>query len=150
MPKRSKARVLALQIIFQFQAQSDSFLEKIDDFVKGVGLDAGLSSYGRELALQTWHNRTEADELINKFARDWRASSLPAVDLAILRLAIYEMLHRPDVPDKVVINEAIELAKTYSTERSSQFINGLLDTVMKSTTQDKNPAVNNADGKAGG
>ncbi len=132
MPKRSKARVLALQIIFQFQAQSDDFLEKIDDFVKGVGLDAGLSSYGQELALQAWHKRSEADELIDKFARDWRASSLPAVDLAILRLAICEMLHHPKVPDKVVINEAIELAKTYSTERSSQFINGLLDTVMKS------------------
>ncbi len=133
MPKRSKARVLALQIIFQFQAQSESFLEKIDDFVKEAGLDASLSSYGRELALQAWAKRSEADELIDKFARDWRAPSLPAVDLAILRLAIWEMLHQLEVPDKVVINEAIELAKTYSTERSSKFINGLLDTIMKST-----------------
>jgi len=58
---------------------------------------------------------------------------LPAVDKAILRLAICEMLHCPDVPVKVAIDEAIKLAKTYSTERSSQFINGLLDTVMKST-----------------
>ncbi len=134
MPKRSKARVLALQIIFQFQAQSESFLEKIDEFVKEAGFDSGLSSYGRELALQAWRKRAEADELINKFARDWTASSLPAVDLTILRLAISEMLHHPDVPDKVVIDEAIELAKSYSTERSSQFINGLLDTIMKSTT----------------
>ena len=133
MPKRSKARVLALQIIFQLQAQSDDFLAKLDDFVKEAGLDAGLSSYGRELALQAWRKRSEDDELIDKFARDWRASSLPAVDLAILRLAICEMLHHPEVPDKVVIDEAIELAKTYSTERSSQFINGLLDTIMKST-----------------
>ena len=89
MPKRSKARVLALQIIFQLQAQSDNFLEKIDDFVKEAGLDAGLSGYGRELALGTWQNRSEADELVNKFARDWTASSLPAVDLPILRVAIY-------------------------------------------------------------
>ncbi len=142
MAKRSKARVLALQIIFQLQAQSDDFLAKLDDFVKGVGLDAGLSSYGRELALQAWHNRSEADELIDKFARDWTASSLPAVDLATLRLAICEMLHHPEVPDKVVIDEAIELAKTYSTERSSQFINGLLDTIMKSTAAHaEDPAV---------
>ena len=133
MPKRSKARVLALQIIFQLQAQSDDFLAKLDDFVKEVGLDASLSSYGRELALQAWANRSEADELIDKFAHDWQASSLPVVDLAILRLAICEMLHQLEVPGKVVINEAIELAKTYSTERSSQFINGLLDTIMKST-----------------
>ena len=132
MPKRSKARVLALQIIFQLQAQADDFLAKLDDFVKEAGFDAKLSSYGRELALEAWAKRTEADELIDKFAHDWRASSLPAVDLAILRLAICEMLQRDEVPDKVVIDEAIELAKTYSTERSSQFINGLLDTIMKS------------------
>ncbi len=133
MPKRSKARVLALQIIFQLQAQSDNFLEKIDDFVKEAALDAGLSRSGRQLALGSWQNRSEADELINKFARDWTATSLPAVDLTILRLAIYEMLHCPEVPDKVAIDEAIKLAKTYSTERSSKFINGLLDTIMKST-----------------
>lgn len=132
MPKRSKARVLALQIIFQLQVQSDSFAEQINGFIKGAALDAGLSRYGRQLALGTWENRSQADELIDKFAREWTAASLPAVDLAILRLAIYEMLHCPDVPDKVVIDEAIELAKAYSTGNSSQFINGLLDTVMKS------------------
>ena len=131
MPKRSKARVLALQIIFQLEGQSDEFPATLDDFIKEAGLDASLSSYGRELALQAWAKRSEADELIDKFAHDWRATSLPAVDLAILRLAICEMLHRDKVPDKVVINEAIELAKTYSTERSSKFINGLLDTIMK-------------------
>ncbi|KKL87495.1 hypothetical protein LCGC14_1934170, partial [marine sediment metagenome] len=85
MPKRSKARVLALQIIFQLQGQSDDSLAKLDDFVKEAGLDASLSSYGRELALEAWANRSEADELIDKFAHDWRASSLPAGGLAILR-----------------------------------------------------------------
>ena len=88
MPKRSKARVLALQITFQFQAQSDSFSEHVDAFVKDAGLDAGLSRYGRELAMGTWKNRSEADELIDKFARDWRASSLPAVSARIDRIAL--------------------------------------------------------------
>ena len=133
MPKRSKARALALQIIFQLQSQSDSFLGQIDDFIKDAGLDASLSRYGRDLALQAWEKRKQADELIDKFAHDWTASSLPAVDRAILRLAICELLHCPDVPPKVAIDEAIKLAKSYSTERSSQFINGLLDTVMKSS-----------------
>ena len=144
MPKRSKARTLALQITFQLQMQSDSFLDRIDDFVKEAKLQAGLSRYGRELALQAWENRSEADELINKFARDWTSSSLPAVDLAILRLAICEMLHQEDVPKKVVIDEAIKLAKTYSTDRSSQFINGVLDTVMKSiSSQGEKSVLNN-------
>ena len=133
MPKRSKARALALQIIFQLQSQSDSFLDQIDDFIKDAGLEASLSRYGRDLALLAWEKRQQADELIDKFAKDWTSSSLPAVDLGILRLAICEMLHCPDVPAKVAIDEAIELAKSYSTERSSQFINGLLDSVMKST-----------------
>ena len=132
MPKRRKARVLALQIIFQLQNRSDAFQEQVDDFVKDVDLDPALSGYGRELALQAWADRAGADALINKFARDWTADSLPAVDLAILRLAIYEMLHCPDVPPKVAIDEAIELAKVYSTEPSSRFINGLLDSIMKS------------------
>ena len=143
MPKRSKARTLALQITFQLQMQSDSFLDQIDDFVKEAKLEAGLIRYGRELALQAWQNRSEADELINKYAKDWTSSSLPAVDLAILRLAICEMLHQGDVPKKVVIDEAIELAKIYSTEKSSQFINGLLDTVMKSiASHDKETVLN--------
>ena len=141
MPKRSKARALAMQIIFQLQIQSDSFLDQIDDFTKDAGLDAGLSRYGRELGLLAWEKRNEADELIDRFAKDWTASSLPAVDLAILRLAICEMLHFPEVPMKVSIDEAIKLAKSYSTERSGKFINGLLDTVMKSSDKNGEDAI---------
>ena len=141
MPKRSKARVLALQIIFQLQSQSDNFLQRVDDFVKDANLDAGLSRYGRQLALGAWANRSEADALIDKFARDWTAAGLPAVDSAILRLAIYEMRHCPDVPDKVAIDEAIELAKIYSTDSSSRFINGLLDSVMKSNPTNSDDTV---------
>lgn len=131
MPKRSKARALALQIVFQLEAQSESFLGQVDAFAKEAGLDSGLSRYGRELAQQAWEHRTEADELINKFAKDWTTASIPKADRAILRLAICEMLHREDVPDKVAIDEAIELAKAYSTKDSSKFINGILDTVLR-------------------
>ena len=143
MPKRSKARVLALQIIFQLQSQYDNFLQRVDDFVKDAHLDVGLSSYGRQLALGAWANRTQADALIDKFARDWTAASLPAVDRAVLRLAIYEMLHCSDVPDKVAIDEAIEMAKVYSTDSSSRFINGLLDALMKSTDNSSEDTVPN-------
>ena len=91
MPKRSKARALAMQIIFQLQIQSDRFLDQIDDFVKNAGLDAGLSRYGRELGLLAWEKRSEADELIGKFAKDWTASSLPAcVEKAEDRLCLHD------------------------------------------------------------
>lgn len=131
MPKRSKARVLALQIIFQLEAQSENFLGQVEGFVKEAGLEKSLSRYGRELAQQAWENRAQADGLIDKFARDWTAAGMPAVDRAILRLAICEMLLRADVPDKVAIDEAIKLAKEYSTEASSRFINGVLDAILK-------------------
>ena len=143
MPKRSKARVLALQIIFQLQSQSDDFLEQVDGFIKDANLEPPLGCYGREIALGAWTNRSEADALIDKFARDWTAASLPDVDRAVLRLAIYEMIHCSDVPPKVAIDEAIKLAKIYSTQRSSQFINGLLDTIMKSTLSNSEDTIPN-------
>lgn len=74
----------------------------------------------------------EIDELIEDHAEGWSVDRLPAVDRAILRLAVWELLEQFDVPDAVVIDEAIELAKEYSTERSSGFINGVLDAVARS------------------
>jgi len=146
MPKRSKARALALQIIFQLQVQAEKFLDQVDDFVKEAALDSSLSSYARQLAVEAWQNRAEADELIVKFAPHWPVANLPAVDLAIIRLAVCELFHHPEVPPKVAIDEAIKLAKIYSTERSSSFINGLLDTIMKSTvTADKSTGNNHGD-----
>ena len=141
MPKRRKARVLALQIIFQLQSRGDDFLDQMDGFVQEAEFESSISDYGRELALQAWNDRANTDAIIDKFARDWTATSLPAVDLAILRLAIYEMLHRPDVPPKVAIDEAIEMAKVYSTESSSRFINGLLDSVMKADPAESENAI---------
>ena len=146
MPKRSKARALALQIIFQLQTQSEEFLPQVEKFVEDAGLDSGLSRYARELAVKAWEHRAQADELINKFARDWTAPSLPAVDRAILRLAICEMLHHPDIPAKVAIDEAIKLAKTFSTKASGRFINGILDAVLKSGACPEDAACANQQG----
>jgi transcription antitermination protein NusB len=69
------------------------------------------------------------DELIGRFARDWAVDRMPAVDRNILRLAVYELLERPDVPTAAVISEAVELAKRYSTDESGRFVNGVLASV---------------------
>jgi N utilization substance protein B len=66
------------------------------------------------------------DELIQRYAKNWDLERMPALDRAILRLATYELGHRPDVPRNVVINEAVELAKVFSTEESGKFVNGML------------------------
>lgn len=77
-------------------------------------------------------HRAEADDLIKRFAENWDLHRIAAVDRTILRLAIYEMLHRDDIPPVVSINEAVDLAKKFSTEQSGRFVNGILDKV-KST-----------------
>ncbi|HEX2163997.1 MAG TPA: transcription antitermination factor NusB [Thermoanaerobaculia bacterium] len=76
-------------------------------------------------------HREEIDRLIRTQADNWRLERMPAVDRNILRLAVFELLHQPDVPKLVVLDEAIELAKKYGSEQSSRFINGLLDGLLK-------------------
>jgi N utilization substance protein B len=76
-------------------------------------------------------HQEEIDHLVEERAEGWRLERLYSVDRNILRLAIYELLYREDVPPEVVIDEAVELAKKYGTERSPAFINGILDRVLK-------------------
>lgn len=76
-------------------------------------------------------NRPELDELISRFSRHWKIARIAKVEISILRLAIFEMLHCPDIPLKVAINEGVELAKAYGDEHSPNFINGILDAAAK-------------------
>ena len=85
-----------------------------DDLVRGVG-DHGA----------------EVDELVEAHSRSWRLERMPALDRAVLRLATYELVHRPDVPTGVVIDEAVRLAKAYSTDDSGRFVNGVLSAVAR-------------------
>ena len=87
--------------------------------------------HARELVEGTAGNQSEIDELIRGQADNWRLERMPVVDRNILRLAIFEMQHQPDVPKLVVLDEAIELAKKYGSDQSSRFINGLLDGLLK-------------------
>lgn len=90
--------------------------------------------HARSLVEGAATHRDEIDELIRSQADNWRLERMPAVDRNILRLAVYELLHQPDVPKLVVLDEAIELAKKYGSEQSSRFINGLLDGLLKQRT----------------
>jgi N utilization substance protein B len=81
----------------------------------------------------------ELDEVIRRFARNWDLERMPALDRAILRLAAYELAHRPDVPRNVVINEAVELAKVFSTEESGRFVNGMLSAMAPDLRPERDP-----------
>ena len=87
--------------------------------------------YARTLFEGAIEHGDEIDRLIGEQAENWRLERMPAVDRNVLRLAVYEMVWQPDVPKLVVLDEAIELAKTFGSENSSRFVNGLLDGLLR-------------------
>lgn len=90
-----------------------------------------------ELILGVWQNSAKLDAIIQQYSKKWRIDRVGKVELCLLRLALYEMSHRDDVPDKVAINEALELNKIFGEERSQAFINGILDNYSKSQEEKK-------------
>jgi transcription antitermination protein NusB len=91
--------------------------------------DAAIREFADPLIRGTLEHRDEADEIIKKLAKNWELHRIAAVDRNVLRLAIYEMLHREDIPPVVSINEAVDIAKKFSTQDSGKFVNGILDKV---------------------
>jgi N utilization substance protein B len=91
-----------------------------------AALPVAPDEYVVEVVTGVTAHAAELDEAITRYARNWDLDRMPALDRAILRLAAYELGHRPDVPRNVVINEAVELAKVFSTEESGKFVNGML------------------------
>lgn len=123
MLSRRRAREVILKILFQQDFRELDYREllvgrNLDDYVHQVL--AGLAEH-----------RGELDALIVAHTRGWRLERLHSVDRNLLRLAIYELRYRPDVPPQVVIDEAVELAKKYGGEHSGSFVNGMLDRIWK-------------------
>lgn len=90
-----------------------------------------------ELILGVWQNSEKLDSIIQQYSKKWRIDRVGKVELCLLRLALFEMSYRDDVPAKVAINEALELNKTFGEERSQAFINGILDNYSKSQEENK-------------
>ena len=130
MTSRRDARRCALQCLYQFDAGS----EPGDDVRRSLEVSPGTAEdheQGYALAVSAWSRRAEADTAVAALTPEWPTYRQPVVDRSILRLALYEMVHE-DTPPKVAINEAIELAREYSTEKSHLFINAVLDRIFKS------------------
>ncbi len=96
-----------------------------------------LRDFTQRLVSGTLANRDDLDAIISRQADHWRLARMPIVDRNILRLALFELLHEPSTPRPVVIDEALEIAKRFSTPRSSQFINGILDGVLKARKEEE-------------
>ena len=131
MDKRTRARELAMQGLYQLDVQGPDLLEQLTEFFIENDPDDLVRKLASEWTKGTWENLAQCDELIVASIIKWQLSRLSAVDKSILRLAVYQLKFCPDIPPRVVINEAIELAKKFSTAQSSAFVNGVLDAVLK-------------------
>ena len=103
----------------------------IDDFIGNADHDANVRDYATKLIVGIRRNREEVDGRISTVAENWDLYRMAVIDRNILRVACFEMLHLDDIPPKVAINEAIDLAKKYSTEESGSFVNGILDKIKQ-------------------
>lgn len=134
MPSRRKARELALQMLFQWDLGKHDPSQVIATFLEPRKLDAGTECFARSLFEGTAREAEALDALVRAHAEHWRLERIAAVDRNILRLALYELLHVPENPPAVVINEAIELGRRFSSVDSVDFINGVLDGVRKAAS----------------
>ena len=131
MDKRTRARELTMQGLYQLDVQGSDLLPQLADFFTENEPDISIRKVASEWTKGTWENLALCDELIVASTIKWQLSRLSTVDKSILRLSVYQLKFCPDIPPRVVINEAIELAKKFSTDKSSAFVNGVLDAVLK-------------------
>jgi transcription antitermination factor NusB len=129
MKKRSRAREVALQYLYQHDLMRRTDLADLAEFIKEQDEDAEVRKFARDLVEGTCEVREALDREIQAVAQNWQISRMAVIDRNVLRMAAYEMLHSGDVPPKVAINEAIELGKRFSTQNSGAFINGILDRI---------------------
>ena len=124
MAARSKARKRALDVLFEADLRGRDAVETLGEWTARA--DPPVQAYAASLVSGVAEHRGDIDEMLSGFSGDWPLERMPSVDRTILRLAAYELLYCPDVPDAVVIDEAVELAKSLSTDESPAFVNGLL------------------------
>jgi N utilization substance protein B len=131
MTLRRKSRECALQMIFQWEMNHQSAAHLERSFWKSARAAESTRRFANELFEGAIAQADSNDKFLGKLSKNWRLERMPEIDRGILRLAIYE-LRSGTAPVKVVINEALELAKKFSTAESAPFLNGILDAVAKS------------------
>ncbi|MCT9000833.1 transcription antitermination factor NusB [Microbacterium memoriense] len=134
MSARSKARKRALDILYQSDVRGDDLALTLAVEAKRAASEPAREAswlYAREIVDGVLDNHDDIDEQIITHARDWKIERMPAVDRAILRIAVWELLHNDEVPAAVAIDEAVELAKEFSTDDSGSFIHGVLARITR-------------------
>jgi N utilization substance protein B len=127
MTRRTRGREIALQVLYQLEQNPGQGADEVNRFIARRLREPKLCAFAHALVDGVLEHQPRIDALISEVAENWRLDRMAAIDRNILRLGAYELLYCDEVPTKVAINEALELAKRYSTAQSSRFVNGILD-----------------------
>lgn len=131
---RTAARETAIRLTYQWQLGGESGLEAINETIETDRLDSDDFSYIEQVLEGVTTSAEDLDNRITSLKGNWKVERIAKVDLAILRVAIYEIFYRDDVPTGVAINEAVELAKRYGGDQSGRFVNGILGGIARNET----------------
>ncbi len=131
MPSRRQSRIAAMQMLYQIQLTAIPVKVVMERFWQNQETSSELRPFATELVEGTIAHLETIDTLLQNTSKNWKLHRMPIVDLSILRCATYEILHLNDVDPATTIDEAIEIAKSYSTPDSPKFINGILDNIRK-------------------
>ena len=129
MKKRTRSRELALQFLYMLDLRGPDFLHEAESYLRGEESEKATREFALHLVRGTAEHLDEINDMIRQVAQNWDIERMAVIDRNVLRMATYELLHCPDIPPKVSLNEAIELGKRYSTQNSGGFINGVLDKI---------------------
>ncbi len=141
---RRHERSLAFQVLYaisfaQVQSMDDvrrAFCQSPDQVAKGEEFE-DPSGFAWELTSGVWKNNQEIDDVISQFSHNWRLDRMGRIELTVLRIGIFEMFYRSDIPTKVAINEALELARQFGEQNALSFVNGILDAAAKALESGK-------------
>jgi len=136
MGKRRRARELALQALYAHEVSDNQVDAVLDDLSKEEMVDEEMLEFAKHLIRETVDRSNALDQEVIPLVKNWEFSRVALIDRLVLRLAVCEILHFQEIPPKVTINEAIDLAKKFSTEESGRFVNGILDALYKKLKQE--------------
>ena len=146
MAARSKARKRAVDVLYESDLRGTDAMATLRDRLALA--DPPVNEFTVDLVEGVHGNRRRIDEILTTYSDGWTIDRMPGVDRAVLRMGVYELLYRDDAPDAVVIDEAVELAKTLSTDESPRFVNGVLARVLRdraTLAPQPSPAADGAD-----
>ncbi|WP_019138471.1 transcription antitermination factor NusB [Peptoniphilus timonensis] len=129
---RKKARIGAMQALFSMDINDDFSLDNLEVFMENNNFQGDEADYINRVVPDILDKLESVDETIEKNLKGWTMARLAKVDRQILRIAVYEFLYKDDIPKEVSINEAVEIARLYSSDEAPKFINGILGTIYRS------------------